>query len=270
MASTKPFFVDGFTVDQILNLGDDILNKLDTRDLSRAVRTTALAANKRLNRLKAQAKKQGGKYIEKKSAKHSIAMDALNSVTNNGTIPGSFGVSGKNRNELRAELARIKHFMDLKTSTIKGAELVRKAREKRLFGKTREEAMKKAKKDYQKKYKKETGRKAPKKNIKKILDKIEEDYKNKPSKAWEIYNKYQEREHLQDKSTSSYYKGYGYEQVIEEVGEMIMNDEPEENILQRAMEIEEEAYLQEEDEYLREIDSSWGLSIDMSDDPFEF
>ena len=270
MASSKPFFVDGMTVEQILNLGDDILNKLDTRELSRAVRTTALAANKRLNRLKAQAKKQGGKYIEKKSAKHSIAMDALNSVTNNGTTVGTFGAGGKNRNDLRAELARIKHFMDLKTSTLKGAEQVRKAREKRVFGKTREEAKKKAKKEYEKGYKKATGKKPTKKKVKKVLDKIEEDYKNKPSEVWDIYNKYQEREHLQDKSTSSYFKGYGYEDIIEEIGEMVMNDEPEENILQRAMEMEEEAYIKEEDEYLKEIDSSWGLSIDMSDDPFEF
>ena len=82
MASSKKFFTDDMTAEEIINLGDDILSKLDKRDLQRAVRTTALVANKRLKRLKAQAKHEGGfkdsKYVEKVSAKHKIALDALN------------------------------------------------------------------------------------------------------------------------------------------------------------------------------------------------
>ena len=69
----KPFKVEGLTVNEILSLGDDTLNSLNQRDMSRAVRTAALAANKRINRLLAQAKKTKSGYELKKSAKKSVA-----------------------------------------------------------------------------------------------------------------------------------------------------------------------------------------------------
>ena len=286
MASSKPFYnadldidIDALTVGELLSLGDDKLSKLNKRELSRAVRTTALAANKRLNRLKAQAKIQvtdtGKRYVEKKSAKHAIALDALNSATKNGEIAGTFGVGDKNRNQLLSELYRIRHFMNLKTSTIKQATDIRKKREKALFGQTREEAMKEAKKQYKKDYKKETGKKPTKKKTEKVIKKTKEKFMNRAAKVNELYNKYQEVEHLQDEKTSSYFKGYGYEEVMEEIGEMVIeSDNPEEmtidDVLTQAQKAEEEAYIKEQDEYLKNIYSDWGLTIESSQDPFEF
>ena len=52
------FFTDKMTVDQILDLGDEILSSLKERDMSRALRTVALAANKRIKRLLKYAKKR--------------------------------------------------------------------------------------------------------------------------------------------------------------------------------------------------------------------
>ena len=279
MASKDPFLVDDMTVEQILQLGDDELSKMNKRELSRAVRTTALAANKRLNRLKAQAKievtDEGRKYVEKKTAKHAIALDALNLVTDDGSKSGTFGVGNKNRNQLLAELYRIKNFMGLKTSTIKGATDTRRKREKAIFGQTREEAIKEAKKQYKKDYKKETGKKPTKKKIEKVIRKTRNKFAGTPKKVWELYNKYQEVEHLQDDKTSSYFKGYGYEDVIEEIGEMVQESEnPEEmtidDVITQAQKVEEEAYIKEQEEYLKAIDSDFGLTLEMSQDPFEF
>ena len=46
MPDKKPFYVDGMTVQQILEIPPSELAKLNQRDLSRALRTVALAANK--------------------------------------------------------------------------------------------------------------------------------------------------------------------------------------------------------------------------------
>lgn len=277
MASSKKFFTDDMTAEEIINLGDDILSKLDKRDLQRAVRTTALVANKRLKRLKAQAKHEGGfkdsKYVEKVSAKHKIALDALNAITEQGKTPATFGVGkNKSRNELYAELARIRRFLNMKTSTLKGAKAVRQQREKRLFKETREEALKKARKEYTKGYKKATGKKPPKKNIKKIEKAIEKKFAEKPKEVWEVYNKHQELHHLQDKSSSAHFKGYGYEKLIEETGEMIMEGEPEDRILEALQEKEEELYIEQQNELMEELNRGMGFEIgyESSDDPFEF
>ena len=45
----KKFFVEGLTVEQILSMDPAQMAKLDKRDISRALRTVALAANKRIN-----------------------------------------------------------------------------------------------------------------------------------------------------------------------------------------------------------------------------
>lgn len=277
MASSKKFFTDDMTAEEIINLGDDILSKLDKRDLQRAVRTTALVANKRLKRLKAQAKHEGGfkdsKYVEKVSAKHKIALDALNAITEQGKTAATFGVGkNKSRNELYAELARIRRFLNMKTSTLKGAKAVRQQREKRLFKETREEALKKARKEYTKGYKKATGKNPPKKNIKKIEKAVEKKFAEKPKEVWEVYNKHQELQHLQDKSSSAHFKGYGYEKLIEEAGEMIMEGEPEDRILEALQEKEEELYIEQQNELMEELNRGMGFEIgyESSDDPFEF
>lgn len=276
MASSKKFFTDDMTAEEIINLGDDILSKLDKRDLQRAVRTTALVANKRLKRLKAQAKHEGkkdSKYIEKVSGKHKIALDALNAITEQGKVSGTFGVGkNKTRNELYAELARIRRFLNMKTSTLKGAKQVRQAREKRLFKETREEAKKRARKEYTKGYKKAAGKKPPKKNIKKIEKAVEKKFTEKPKEVWEVYNKHLEMEHLQDKSSSAYFKGYKYEQIIEEAGQMIMQGEPEDKILEKLQEKEEELYIEQQNELMEELNRgmSFEIGYESSDDPFEF
>lgn len=139
MANT--FFTDNMTVNEILNLDYQTLHSLNERDISRALRTVSLAANKRITRLTKQARKTKEGYIPKKSAKYNIAVDALNAVTEDGKKKVKFGVKqAANRNEMIKQINEIRKFMNMKTSTVTGAVKVRKEREKRLFGKTREQA----------------------------------------------------------------------------------------------------------------------------------
>lgn len=149
MASKKPFVVEGMTVKQILSMDPITLSSLNTREMSRALRTVSLAANKRVERLRSQAKysKEAHGYIAKKSARHNIALDALNAVTKDGMIKGNvFGVGKANtRNKMLEQLADIRQFMDAKTSTIAGAKQVRQNRERKLWGNTTEEAVKRGK-----------------------------------------------------------------------------------------------------------------------------
>ena len=135
------FYTDGMTVAEILALGDDILSKMSKRDLSRALRTVSLAANKRIDRLEKQAVKRKVGYVERKSGK-GISTAALNAVTNDGKTTGKFKVGNKSRNQMYSEFARAREFMAMKSSTVKGAVAVRKGMEERAFGKTREEAAK--------------------------------------------------------------------------------------------------------------------------------
>ena len=60
-----PFKVEGMTVNEIINLGDDEISRMNARDLSRALRTVSLAANKRIRRLEKKAEKHVKKYVEK-------------------------------------------------------------------------------------------------------------------------------------------------------------------------------------------------------------
>ena len=129
----EPFYTDGMTVSQILALGDDVLSKLDRRELSRALRTVALAANKRLDRLTQYAYRRHGKYVEKLDGP---GLD-LNLLNHYGKT--RFGVGDKNRNEIYQEFARVRSFMSSKGSTVRGSINIRRAKEKALFGKTREE-----------------------------------------------------------------------------------------------------------------------------------
>lgn len=134
------FYVDNMTVGQILDLGDDILSSLNEKDMSRALRTVSLAANKRIDRLMKHAKKRGGKYVEKVSSP-GLDLTSLNQLEG-----GRFGVgrgeAKKTRNEMYKELIRARRFMHSKTSTVKGAIEVRKKKERALFGQTREEITK--------------------------------------------------------------------------------------------------------------------------------
>ena len=123
--------LNNYTVEQILSMGDDELNKMNQRQMSHMLRTVALAANKRITRLEHNEKKGG------------IATDALKAVQDSG---GRFYVGKKTRNQMLAELARAREFMNMKTSTVTGATEIRKNRERMLYGATREEIEKKKKK----------------------------------------------------------------------------------------------------------------------------
>lgn len=244
----KSFKVEGLTVNEILSLGDDTLNSLDQRDMSRAVRTAALAANKRINRLLAQAKKTKSGYVLKKSAKYDIALDALNYITKDGKLAPKFGAKGKTRNELYSELARIRTFMnDLQTSTIKGAMQVRKDREIRILGLSKEDYLKEALKEEAKLKK----ARLTKKEKEALTAKWSQTFKDYDSKAWENFRKFLEME--SDLSNKPYIKFYGSEAVIELIGQRTLSDGDEEEMLQAAhnkrqeMYLAQQAYLNNED-----------------------
>ena len=138
MASSRPFKTTGMTVSQIANLAPSVINSYDQRELSRAVRTLALAANKRVNRLKnyARKKKEGGKFVEKANSP-GLDFSALYQQH------GKFGVGKKSTvDELRKEYRRIANFINAPSTTIKGAVALRKKKEMALFGSTREDEMK--------------------------------------------------------------------------------------------------------------------------------
>lgn len=149
-----PFKVEGMTVKEILALDPDTINNMNERDLSRALRTVSLAANKRINRLRSHAKVSAGVgYIPKNGLENNIATNSLNAVTKDGNIKRKnvFGVKQaiqgeddpKQRiNKMRKQLTEIRRFMAAKTSTITGAKQVRQNRERALFGYTTEQAIK--------------------------------------------------------------------------------------------------------------------------------
>jgi len=129
-----PFLVEGMTVSQILNLGDDVIRHMSTRDLSRAVRTVSLAANKRLTRLEAHAEKTKTGYREKGTKLLGIDFNALQSNQSR------FGVRGaKSQGQLMSEFTRVRNFLNAGSSTIAGAVQLRKDKELALFGRTRED-----------------------------------------------------------------------------------------------------------------------------------
>lgn len=138
----KKFYVDNMTVEQILNLPFQELNKFDEHEMSRALRTVALAANKRISKLKKYTVQTAEGRYEPSGAKKQIATDALNWVTQDGKLLGKFGVkSATDRNDMYKQLGRARQFMNMKSSTVTGAVELRKKREEVIFGKTREKAV---------------------------------------------------------------------------------------------------------------------------------
>lgn len=141
------FFVDGMTVEQILGMPFNELNKFDEREMSRALRTVALAANKRLAKLKKYAELTEDNY-QPSGNKKQIATDALNWATKDGkrekfgvkTVKVPEGSKSTLRNKMYEQIGDIRQFMNMKSSTVTGAVELRKTREKTIFGKTREQA----------------------------------------------------------------------------------------------------------------------------------
>ena len=221
------FYTDNMTVNEILNLSNEQIAKLNERDVSRALRTVSLAANKRIQRLMQQARKTKDGYVPKKSAKRNIAVDALNAVTNDGKTKVKFGVkSAPTRNKMIEQIGEIRRFMNMQTSTVSGAVKVRKEREKRLFGKTAEQA----------------GRGKTKKEKKAI----EKKFSQKVSEAYALFRKYLEYEGLPN---SPYMKFAGSDTILNLIGKKIINGDSEEETLQAAINEAEAQYIKEQEEW---------------------
>lgn len=227
------FYVDNMTVNEILNLSNEVISKMNTRDISRALRTVSLAANKRVNRLLSQTKKTKDGYTLKKSAQYNIAVDAINAVTKDGKQKVKFGVKyASTRNEMIEQLGDIRKFMSMKTSTIQGAKNVRREREQRLFGTTTEKA----------------SRGKTKKEKKAITKK----FSDKVSEAYATFRKFLEHEGMPN---SPYMRFAGSESVLNLIGSKIINGEDEEDVLTAAINFMTRAY-EEEQETWNQITSS--------------
>lgn len=248
------FYTDGMTVDQILALGDDVLRQMTQRDLSRAVRTVSLAANKRLDRLLDNAVKRKGEYVQKKSAKHTIALDALNKVYDEAGKSSKamrFGAGGKTRNELYAELSRARGFMGLKSSTIKGAERVRKLREVRVMGKTREQYIKDEEKAFKEHYKALHGKAPTRKEVKEANIRSFKEFSSKSSDIWAAFRKWYEtpghKAILKGEGKDLKIRYYGSDEILDFIASRTAQGDSEEDVLKAAAEKYNELYKDEQD-----------------------
>ena len=221
----QPFYVEGMTVSEILNISPDQLMKLNKRDVSRALRTVSLAANKRINRLKSKATKTKDGYVPKTKGSQ-INTSALNWVTNDGHKRTKFGVKkSSTRNEMLHQLKTIKQFMEMKTSTVKGATEVRKDIEKRLFGKTREQAARGVK-------------------TKKAKAEVYKRYETMSREVWSYYRKFLE---IKGRDPHSYMSGS--ETIIELIGQKVVSGASEEESIQAALDMFKSSYEEEQAEY---------------------
>lgn len=134
-----PFKVEGMTVNEIINLGDDEISRMNARDLSRALRTVSLAANKRIRRLEKKAEKHVDEFGDTRYVDVSgqgIDFEALYAV---GGKKFGLGKGKHDRGDIYKEFARVRNFMNAGSTTISGAIELRKKRERQVFGKTSEE-----------------------------------------------------------------------------------------------------------------------------------
>ena len=221
----QPFYVEGMTVSEILNISPDQLMKLNKRDVSRALRTVSIAANKRVNRLKSKATKTKDGYVPKTKGSQ-INTSALNWVTNDGHKRTKFGVKkSSTRNEMLHQLKTIKQFREMKTSTVKGATEVRKDIEKRLFGKTREQAARGVK-------------------TKKAKAEVYKRYETMSREVWSYYRKFLE---IKGRDPHSYMSGS--ETIIELIGQKVVSGASEEESIQAALDMFKSSYEEEQAEY---------------------
>lgn len=106
--ATSKFDVSGMSIDDIMSMDWDDVKRLSRSELAKVTSRLASAGNKRLRRME----KSGITY----SPAYSSAMRG----------GGNFSVKGKGVNELRTEFARVRNFLNLKTSTVKGAKEFKK------------------------------------------------------------------------------------------------------------------------------------------------
>ena len=228
----KKFYTDNMTVDQILSMNPREMAKLNTREISRALRTVALAANKRINRLKQYAKKTQTGYVPK-GIKTQIATDALNWVTKNGKLKGPFGVrSAGTRNKMLQQISTIKRFMSMKSSTVKGATELRKIREQKLYGKTREQAGRgQSKRQKQQTYKK---------------------FQEMNAKVWDLYYKFMELEGMDPHQVWS-----GSDEILTIIGHGIAEGKSDEDIINEALRKVQVMYETQQEEYNSIFNDDW-------------
>lgn len=208
--------VSKMTVGELLSLSSDTIQKLSKREMSKVVRTLSLAANKRMNRLlqnsvkrkTGEFDKKTGKPLyhweEKKSGKYKIATDAINYITDDGRQSTKFGVGDKTRNEMLKEFGRIREFMKLETSTIKGAVNVRKSREKRILNQTREDYIKSELKKFKRDFKKNAGKAPTKKQVEKMRRQLSAKFEDMSSLAWHYFRTFLESEGLPNNPYSKF------------------------------------------------------------------
>ena len=260
------FYTDGMTVEQILAISPSQLNKLSERDLSRALRTVSLAANKRLDRLLDQVNLRHGEFIVKKHAKYNIATYALQKLYDESGKKSRtamrFGVGDKTRNQMYAELMRAKDFMKLETSQVRKAVKVRKTREARLFGKTSEDIRREAERDFKRNYYKAYGKKPPKKEVEKVGGWAEEQYQKEQSDIWSMIRRLMEVPAIR--------ANYGSDEVIQYVAMRVTfnatEEEIKEELINKALKTYEELIRQREQE---EQDFMKAEGLDMSGDGWD-
>ena len=227
----KKFYVDNMTVQDILNIDPRKIGKMNERELSRALRTASLAANKRIRRLQEYAKKNTASQV---------ALDALRWVTQDGERKKPFGVQSvdkrfgeeKRMRAMRAQLRDIRQFMKMQSSTITGAKELRRTREKALFGKTAEQA----------------GRG----KSKKVKAKIQAHYNAMYNKVWEYYYKYMELAGMDPHSVWS-----GSDEIIAMIGHGIAEGKSEEEIITNSLKTMKEQYETNMEEYNETFGDNW-------------
>lgn len=103
----QPSIVSGLSIKDILNMGIDKFNKLNTSDLRKVVGRLVSAGNKRLRSFERVGESSPAtRYVEKSG--------------------GLFSTRGKDLNALRAEYVRAKNFLQSKTGTRRGWKQVKK------------------------------------------------------------------------------------------------------------------------------------------------
>lgn len=104
--------VSGLSIEDIMNIPFEMLNKFNRRDLAKITSRLASTANKRIKRL------LNSEYGEVSRALEGI----INRIKKSGTT--SFSVKGKDINQLRNEFAQVKNFLNLQTSSVVGTKKV--------------------------------------------------------------------------------------------------------------------------------------------------
>ena len=232
MAKKKqPFYVQGMTTKEILDITPDVLMKLSERDVSRALRTVALAANKRIRRLvKAVEEERPVAHdalrwsIEKNTGK-AIGTGKMSSSKTLSNVP-VFGVKqAANKSAMIKQIGEIRRLFNMKTSTVSGALTVKQKREKMLFGATRQElAAGMNKKDRANFYRR---------------------LNRRYDKTWEFYKKYQE---LQGRDPHALIDGST--EILNSIGKKVLSGERnEQEILKEALKAETNIYEDQQAEY---------------------